>query len=392
MERLVRKLIRLPRQARRAVFGDDPIVIVPYRGFGCDQQIYLRGRVLEEPGIVPSSDDDTLWNNIANSIRRFESDEIPGARVRAHVQGDVCEAIADKEGYFEIDLRLSRPLPDDRLWHQISLELLSPLRSQHKPAQTRGEVLAPSASACFGIISDIDDTVVQTNVADRIRMARDVFLGNARTRLPFKGVAAFYRALYQGRTGSEQNPLFCVSSSPWNLYDQLSEFFELHAIPTPVLFLRDWGISLKSGHRHHTHKLAAIQRIMAMYPEMSFILIGDSGQEDPEIYYEVVRAYPGRVPAVYIRNVSRAPERAAAIRKLADQVVAAGSTLVLTDDTLAAAQHAAAQGWINPASLDEIATEKAIDAAKAPAAEAQQDAETPTVIVSGEGEGLERRQ
>ena len=63
-------------------------------------------------------------------------------------------------------------------------------------------------------------------------------------RLPFPGVAAFLRALYAGAGGGERNPLFYVSSSPWNIYDLLSEFFSLNDIPIgPVLFLRDWGLT-----------------------------------------------------------------------------------------------------------------------------------------------------
>ncbi|HJW91757.1 MAG TPA: phosphatase domain-containing protein, partial [Anaerolineales bacterium] len=198
------------------------------------------------------------------------------------------------------------------------------------------------------------------------RMARNVFLSNARTRLPFKGVAAFYRALLLGRQGRELNPLFYVSSSPWNLYDLLSEFFQLHDIPLgPMLFLRDWGLSreelLPLGHRDY--KLRAIESILELAPGLPFILIGDSGQEDPEIYHAVVQKYPQRILAIYIRDVSRDLKRPEAIRALAKEVVAAGSRLILAEDTLPMAEHAAAQGWIDPQALPEIYEEKRKDEA-----------------------------
>ncbi len=79
---------------------------------------------------------------------------------------------------------------------------------------------------------------------------------------------------------------------------------------------------------------------------MPFILIGDSGQRDPEIYRALLHDHPGRIPAIYIRNVSSDPERTKAIRTLAAEVTEAGSSLVLADDTLAAARHAAEHGWI----------------------------------------------
>jgi phosphatidate phosphatase APP1 len=106
--------------------------------------------------------------------------------------------------------------------------------------------------------------------------------------------------------------------------------------------LRDWGMNAGEtlATRHAGHKLGAIRRILDLFPALPFILIGDSGQEDPEIYHRVVHDYPDRIQAVYIRNVTPHPERLGSIKKLADEVEKAGSTLLLTDDTLAAARHA----------------------------------------------------
>ena len=89
--------------------------------------------------------------------------------------------------------------------------------------------------------------------------------------------------------------------------------------------------------------------------------MGDSGQEDPEIYHRAVHDHPGRIPAVYIRDVTRHPERIDSIRALAAEVERAGSTLVLCDDTLAAARHAASRGWIAADALDEVAAAAARD-------------------------------
>ena len=201
------------------------------------------------------------------------------------------------------------------------------------------------------MISDIDDTVLQTDATSLLRMARATFLGNARVRMPFEGVAAFYRALHHGSSGKSLNPMFYVSSSPWNLYDLLSEFFNLQDIPIgPVLFLRDWGLTDQGflPTRNRVHKLGYIKEIIETFKDLAFILIGDSGQEDPEIYSEVVSLYPNRIKAVYIRNVSRDPKRIDQINKLAEEVLRAGSVLILAETTLPLAEHAAKQGWIRP--------------------------------------------
>jgi phosphatidate phosphatase APP1 len=210
-----------------------------------------------------------------------------------------------------------------------------------------------------------------------------VLLENALTRLPFPGVAAFYRALERGATGAEANPIFYVSSSPWNLYDMIDGFLAAQKIPPGPLLLRDWDLG-RLNERHARHKGAVIREIFDTYPELPFLLVGDSGQEDPEIYTDLVREHPHRVKAVYIRNVAPNAERMERIQRLAREVTDAGSTLVLADDTLAAARHAALHGWIASDTLTEIGGEKQEDEGvtgtktEAPGVDTQP---APTVVV-----------
>jgi phosphatidate phosphatase APP1 len=245
------------------------------------------------------------------------------------------------------------PLEEGTAWHPVEVEILWPY--EDAGATATGRVLVPGG-ARFGVISDLDDTVVRTDVASRVRMMKNVFFGNAHTRMPFPGVAAFYRALERGSGPFANNPFFYVSSSPWNLFEVLAEFLELRRIPAGPLLLRDWGLeSVDPGEGGHAgHKTRHIATILKLYPALPFILVGDSGQEDPEIYHRAVREHPERILAVYIRNVSRRPERIDAIRQLAAELEKSGSTLILADDTLAAARHAASRGWIDPAALPEI--------------------------------------
>jgi phosphatidate phosphatase APP1 len=340
--------------------GNDPVMIQAYRGFGTQQRLYVKGRVLEDEGIRPANDNDTVWENLVNMYRRFESDEIPHARVRVRCGSEVKEVIANEEGFFEAWIEPEPPIQIEKLWQSVELELLEPLRANELPYRTEAQVLVPPLTARFAVVSDIDDTVMQTDARHLLRMARNIFLGNARTRLPFKGVAAFYRALFHGASGDEHNPLFYISSSPWNLYDLISDFFHLQDIPIgPVLFLRDLGVSeaelLPFGHR--THKLTSIRKALDLYPDLLFILLGDSGQEDPEIYAELVELYPRRIQAIYIRDVSRDPKRSQAIQMLVKKVVAEGCTLILANNTLPMAEHAVEKGWISPEALKVIREE-----------------------------------
>ena len=356
----------LKYRLRERLGGRNPMMILPYRGYGTPDRMFLRGRVLEDRHIPAAEDDDSAWENLLNMWRRANTAEIPHAEVRVRFGGDEQIVTANLEGFFEAWIDPAELLPADKLWHEVELELVAPLRAGEPPARAKGQVLVPPPGADFAVISDIDDTVLKTDATSLLRMARATFLGNARVRMPFEGVGAFYRALHKGRSGQALNPMFYVSSSPWNLYDLLSEFFNLQDIPIgPVLFLRDWGLTDQGflPTRNRIYKLSYIKEIIETFKDLSFILIGDSGQEDPEIYTEVVALFPNRIKAVYIRNVSRDPQRIDKIKELAEQVLKAGSILILAETTLPLAEHAAKQGWIDPDALPGIEIEKQADAA-----------------------------
>ena len=350
----------------RGRYGRDALLIAPYLTYGTKDELLVRGRVLEDERLTPAGEGDTVWDNLRNTWKRFESDEIRGARVRVRFGGAAGEevareAVTDEEGFFELWLPVSLPEAHDYL-QEVALELLEPLRPKQTEVHFQTQVAVPSQSARFGVISDVDDTVLRTGATDLWSAAKKTFLGNARTRLPFEGVAGFYRALHEG-TGGDVNPLFYVSSSPWNLYDVLIEFFELNDIPLGPLMLRDWGLTPDEllPTSHGAHKLEAIRKVLSTYPKLPFILIGDSGQEDPEIYHEIVHTHPDRILGVYIRDVSEKAGRKEAVQELAKEVARDNAELVLVPDTVSAARHAAARGWITGDTVSHVQRAKAED-------------------------------
>ena len=252
-----------------------------------------------------------------------------------------------------------------------------------------GRALLPLEPPDVLVVSDIDDTVLQSKVTNLLRAVQTIAFGNARTRLPFPGVTAFYQALRRGATGHGRNPLFYVSSSPWNLYDVIKQFLAIQEIPSGPIMLRDLdlGLDTLSSRHHHAHKREMIRRVLSCFPSVPVVLIGDSGQQDPEIYRDVVQEHGARIKAVYIRNVTMSDERSRAIQLLAEEIVKAGSSLLLADDTLAAARHAAEHGLISPDALASIGQEKradegATDAKRdAPGSRDVGDTPTPTVVV-----------
>lgn len=334
------------------VHGRHTIVVQPYRGYGSKREVFLMGRVFRQPGPVePPSQGD-----IGALARLFFRDGISGALLKARLGDAEQRVVTDHQGYFRVRMDLPQPPPADRLWHDMEIELIRPVK-----ARARGEFFVPPQTARFVVISDIDDTVMDTRVANPVAMLQRLFLQTAEKRVAFPGVVAFYRSLHLGLSGRELNPMLYVSRAPWSIYEMLDRFFRLHHIPVgPILFLRDWGLTWQHPlpHRVKDHKLNLIRDMLSLYHDLPFILIGDSGQQDPEIYTRVVEEYPGRVVAVYIRNVTRAPRRRGAIEELAKRVVVAGSSLVLAADSFVMAEHAAKRDLISLDALSEVLQER----------------------------------
>ncbi|MEJ6979959.1 phosphatase domain-containing protein [Pedobacter sp. P351] len=356
---------------RKKLGLNDPIQIISYRSYGTVNRLYLKGRVLEDKQIAASGDKDTILNNLANMYKRFESDEVPNAVLRVQFQDQVHQMVTDSEGYYMINIEPTYPIEPEDIWHFMEIELEHSPIAFPKGLKVSAEILVPPADAEYGVISDIDDTIVETSATNVLRMSRTVFLHNARTRLPFAGVSAFYKSLQLGRNGKRNNPFFYVSSSPWNMYDLLKEFMDLNDIPEGPLLLRDFGLQNNkffSSGGHMGHKFKEIENILLTYPLLNFILIGDSGQEDPRIYQEVVKKYPGRILAIYIRDVQLTQREQIAI-KIKEELSNHKVEMLIIDNAVEAAEHAAKNGLIYTEAIPEIIHEKKQDKGQIPGKE-----------------------
>lgn len=355
------KFDRLVFGMRRRLKLNDPLQILTYRSYGTVNRLYIKGRVLEDKGIKSSTDRDTIFDNLANMYHRFQSDEIPGAVLKVNFHGQEHTVVTDEEGYFMLNLAPDTPINPTDMWHEIDISLIDAPVKFEAGLSAAAQVLVPPADAEYGVISDIDDTIIHTSATKILAMARAVFLHNAHTRMPFAGVSEFYKSLQLGRDGKRNNPFFYVSSSPWNMYDLLKDFMDLNQIPEGPLLLRDFGLQdnkfISSGHMGH--KFKEIENILLTYPTLNFILIGDSGQEDPAIYSEVVKKYPDRILAIYIRDVQLADREQIAmdissgLKGIVD--------MVIVDNTVEAAEHAVKNNLIYKAAIPAIELDKEMD-------------------------------
>ena len=297
----------LLERAKRLLPADDrPAVLAPYRAYGTPGHFRLLTRVLRDPGDLSADSDQSTLDNLRDMIARFESDEIGDIEIEAVFGPASAHGISDEEGYASL-LLSPAPLDRSREWHPVTLRTRNVDGGDPvKQAEQIVDVLVPHPQAQFGVISDIDDTVLQTDATSLLRMIRTTLTGNVHSRLAFEHVDELYAALREAAPGEARNPFFYLSSSPWNLYDFISEFLDLNGLPRGPILLRDLGLDrtkiLKSP--HNEHKSGHLRTILGTYPGLPFVLIGDSGQHDPEIYADAAREHPGRITAVVIRDVS----------------------------------------------------------------------------------------
>lgn len=306
-----------------------PLRIVLYGGYGDANRVRVRGRVLEErPGAEPRIGDRRL-SNFLRAWEQLESDEVPGVHVRLEVGGAEKDLVTDGDGYFSAEIVLPEPGPSG--WLPLSARVLeAPYPASSLPS-ARGEALIPNGQARFGVISDIDDTILRTNVSNKLEMLYLTMLGNALTRRSFDGT----RELYRGLALSGSAPFFYVSKSVWNIFPLLEQFIREQGLPKGPLLLRQLRLFRGAA---PAHKPDAIAQLLAMYPALPFVLIGDSGEQDLELYLAAARNHPGRVRTILIRNVS-SPERSEVLRAFAARSTPPGCSALLFDDAEAAIRH-----------------------------------------------------
>ncbi|RJR52432.1 MAG: DUF2183 domain-containing protein [Desulfobacteraceae bacterium] len=341
------------RKSNSRTIPADSLAIIPFSGYVTDASFHFRGRVVEKSGVVRLDPGDTFLQNAWKMWNRFFIQ--PGRGVTVKVRFGSMHMMVDTttQGFFRADLELRHPADQT----PCSVELVNPLPKE--PIQAVAPVFFPQNGARVGIISDIDDTIMYAHATNPLKMIGLLMFSNAATRQPFPGVRAFYNALHSGKTGSERNPFFYISSSSWQMYDIIQDFIDIHGLPRGPIFLRELPFtgSMKDPWRHG-YKLWRIREILESYPTIPFILLGDSGQRDVEIYSLIARSFPGRIPVLYIRDVLPCELRRTRIAEIAAKVKEEGSELVLLNDTISAAAHAASKGWIPAESLPGIARDQ----------------------------------
>lgn len=331
--KFLRATAQLRRDARQWLGHPGAPTVIPYIGYGSVHgSARVFARVLETSEAPPPSVSDSVWTNFKRSYHQWKTSKLPGKRVRITCERRSVVVESDAEGY--VDALFDTPALKGP-WTDVHFRLQD--SGSDQPGVT-GELFVPASDANIGIITDIDDTILQTNVQDVVRMVTLSVFGNALTRMGYAGTTEWF----QGLVRKTNAPTFYISRSAWNLFPLLRGFIEYQGLPLGPMLLRDVGLR-RGKERKRGHKFRRMSEVLDMYPNMRFICVGDSGQRDAEIYASLAKAYPSRVAAIYIRDVGH-PDR----RHIAEAACEkSGLPSLVFADTQQAIEHSRTLGlWL----------------------------------------------
>lgn len=283
------------RRARRAISKGKAPAVIPYIGYGTTEWVRVLGRVLY---LKPETREHTRFRPDVAEVSRvrgwrtFTSLPVPHQPVRVLIDGSpVTEVVADRGGVIDaiVPVRLSPG------WHTVTLQA-----GDSEAADAPVKIIDPDAT--IGVISDVDDTILTTALPQPFVAAWNSFVLDEHARSATPGMAVMLDHLVSKHPGS---PVIYLSTGAWNAAPALSRFLARNLYPMGPLLLTDWGPThdrwFRSGREHKQREL---KRLVREFPNIRWVLFGDDGQHDEDLYHEFATAHPNNVAAVAIRQLS----------------------------------------------------------------------------------------
>ncbi|MFV0319734.1 MAG: App1 family protein [Microbacterium sp.] len=276
------------RERRARARGLTPTVAA-FPGYGSTEWVRVVGRVL----IVPPRRRGGGEFASVRGWRSFAGIPVGYAQVSVTIDGVTHEVVADRGGV--VDTVIPASLAPGWRTFQMSVE-------NGEPVDARVFIVGPHTR--FGLVSDIDDTVMVTTLPRPLVAAWNSFVVDEHARQPVPGMSVLMERLLRERPGA---PLIYLSTGAWNVAPTLSRFLSRHLFPQGAMLLTDWGPTHDRWFRSGTeHKLGNLRRLAEEFPQIQWLLIGDDGQQDDAIYTTFAGEYPQNVRAVAIRQLSPA--------------------------------------------------------------------------------------
>ncbi|MFP5335448.1 MAG: App1 family protein [Actinomycetes bacterium] len=282
--------------------------VLAYHGYGAPGWVRVMGRVLLSRPEARRSHEREDREGAVRGWRSFTTAPVPEAVVDVTIGDRTTQVRTDRGGY--VDTVVECDLPPGR--HEITMGV-----EGSEPVSAPVVVVGPEQTR--GLVSDIDDTVMVTSLPRPLIAAWNTFVLHEQARHVVPGMAPLYREIV---VRHPDTPVFYLSTGAFNVAPTLARFLERHGYPPGPMLLTDWGPTNTGWFRSgREHKHAALRRLARELPQVQWLLVGDDGQHDPEIYAEFAREAPDRVRGIAIRQLT-----------VGEQVLAHGTPGPLPDD------------------------------------------------------------
>jgi phosphatidate phosphatase APP1 len=272
--------------------------VIPHVGYGSPMSVRVLGRVVHSRvGEHPSGEAEAahpLRDPLSDARwwRDFVGAPAMDVPVRLEFGDRVVDSRTDSSGLIDVTIR-GHGFPPGR--HTVRL-------STTDGVPVDADVLVIGATTRFGVVSDIDDTVISTSLPRPMIAAWNTFVREEGTRTAVPGMATLYREIAARHPGV---PFIYLSTGSWNLAPNLQRFLRRQGFPAGPLLLTDWGPTNTGWFRSGAqHKRSSLRRLAREFPQIEWLLIGDDGQRDPKLYAEFAAARPKSVRAIAIRQLS----------------------------------------------------------------------------------------
>jgi phosphatidate phosphatase APP1 len=272
--------------------------VISHIGYGSTDFVRVFARVVlgRAPDEGPPSRQDATgalaparWDR---GWRVFVTAPAPGVPVTVTIGDRTVYGRTDRSGYIDLVAHDHGLEPG---WQQVVVRAEG---TEPVPA----DVFIVADDVEFGLVSDIDDTVITTMLPRPMIAAWNTFVLRGKTRRAVSGMAPLYRTLLAAHPGA---PIVYVSTGAWNTAPTLTRFLLEGGFPLGPLLLTDWGPTNTGWFRSgREHKRAALRRLRRELPHLGWVLVGDDGQHDPDLYAEFAREAPQHVRAIAIRELS----------------------------------------------------------------------------------------
>ena len=297
-------------RAKRARKRGHLPTVLSYSGYGTTTWVRVLGRVVLAKDPRPGSRAERRNSKREESVRGWRSFiSVPISDVTVHIEigGETHDVTPDRGGVVDAVLPVS--LEPGTHWVSYRVDDFDHVASS--PVQ----IVADDAS--FGVISDVDDTVMVTALPRPLLAAWNTFVLDEHARVPTPGMSVLLERLASSHHGA---PMVYLSTGAWNVAPAVTRFLSRNLFPPGALLLTDWGPThdrwFRSGREH---KELSLRRLAGEFPHVKWLLVGDDGQHDEEIYAEFAKEHPDSVVAVAIRQLSSTESVLAGGRSIAEK-------------------------------------------------------------------------